>query len=157
MRSSSILAQALRARFHLPVQVLRQPPSVQSLRRPSLSTQQAQHLFLSVFQRWEIQVRLHSGAPGPFSNWRFYPAIAACLVFLLLVLASETKSVVPKLSGCAASGVFVILLFVSGCGGGSTTTTPPPLVTPKGNYTITVSAAARNLPAQTVSLTLTVN
>jgi hypothetical protein len=93
----------------------------------------------------------------PFLDWRFYPAIAAWLVFLLIVRVSETNSVVRKLSAYAASGVFVILLFASGCGGGSTTTTPPPLVTPKGNYTITVSAAASNLPAQTISLTLTVN
>jgi len=93
----------------------------------------------------------------PFLDWRFYPTIAAWLVFLLIVRASETNSVVRKLSAYAASGVFVILLFASGCGGSSTTTTPPPLVTPKGNYTITVSAAASNLPAQTISLTLTVN
>lgn len=91
----------------------------------------------------------------PFLDWRLYPVIAAWLVFLLLIRVNETKSVVRKLSACAASCVFVILLFASGCGGGSTT--PAPLVTPKGNYTITVSATANNLPAQTISLTLTVN
>jgi len=50
----------------------------------------------------------------------------------------------------------------SGCGGGGTSeVTQQPVqvaqATPKGNYTITVSASANNLPTQSISLTLTVN
>jgi 6-phosphogluconolactonase (cycloisomerase 2 family) len=48
----------------------------------------------------------------------------------------------------------------SGCGGASSEVRqvpPPPQVTPKGTYTITVSASANSLPTQTIALTLTVN
>jgi 6-phosphogluconolactonase (cycloisomerase 2 family) len=47
-----------------------------------------------------------------------------------------------------------------GGGGGSTEVTQPPTaaqVTPKGSYTITVSASANNLPTQSISLSLSVN
>jgi hypothetical protein len=48
---------------------------------------------------------------------------------------------------------------ISGCGGASNVITPPPqqVVTPKGNYVVTVTATAGTLPPQTISLTLTVN
>jgi hypothetical protein len=53
---------------------------------------------------------------------------------------------------------FICVLISAGCDGGSKTQKPPPpQITPKVNYTITVSASAKNLPAQTISLTLTVD
>jgi len=81
-------------------------------------------------------------------DWRFYPAIAAWLIFLLLVRAIETKSVVRKLSTYAASGVFVILSFASGCGGGSTTTTPAARHTQRKLHNHS-ERSGKHLPAQT--------
>jgi len=67
-------------------------------------------------------------------------------------------------AGVYASLIFFVLFVtgMSGCGGGSTATTvvtppPPPQVTPKGNYQIIVTATASNVPAQSITLTLTVN
>jgi hypothetical protein len=91
----------------------------------------------------------------PFAGLRFYPAVAALFIFLLLIWMHKGQSALRKLSTSAAASAFVILLFASGCGGGSTTTSQ--LITPKGNYTITVSGTANNLPTQSISLTLTVN
>jgi hypothetical protein len=69
-------------------------------------------------------------------------------------------------AGAYASLIFFVLFVtgMSGCGGASTASTvvtspppPPPQVTPKGNYQIIVTATANNVPAQSITLTLTVN
>jgi hypothetical protein len=60
---------------------------------------------------------------------------------------------------CTLLVVCVISAGISGCGGASNVITPPPqqVITPKGNYVVTVTASAGSLPPQTISLTLTVN
>jgi hypothetical protein len=92
----------------------------------------------------------------PFANWRLHPAIVAWLILLMILRMNGTKTIARRLSYVAALSVLALLLVASGCGGGSTTS-PQQQVTPKGTYTLTVTATANNLPAQTMSLTLTVN
>lgn len=96
-------------------------------------------------------------------HWRFSPTpVAALLVMcLLLILVRKRPKVVPARMAYALSFAFVFCgIGLVGCGGGYSSTAPPPpppLVTPKGNYVVTVTASAGALPPQTISLNLTVN
>jgi 6-phosphogluconolactonase (cycloisomerase 2 family) len=91
-------------------------------------------------------------------NTSLSTAVLLVLLFFSILNRQKFNRVRP-------TAIYVSLLFaslavwLSGCGGASNVITPPPqqIATPKGTYTITVSATANNLPSQTVSLTLTVN
>jgi len=92
------------------------------------------------------------------NNWLIFLAIIAWFALFLFFWMSKTRNRVARASAYIAASALFVVLVSAGCGGGSTTQKPPPpQITPKGNYTITVSATANNLPAQTISLTLTVN
>jgi len=94
-----------------------------------------------------------------------WQSFADCHSHVALILLNAThkpwKPVRNRLTVCAMLILILLVAGVSGCGGGSrsVTPTPPPQiqVTPKGTYTITVSATSGNLPQQIISLTLTVN
>lgn len=97
----------------------------------------------------------------PRADWRKSPFPIAVLTLFLLLWVVRRKWLQParRFVFCAALILAVLAVGISGCGGASDFITPPPpqVVTPKGSYTITVTATANNLPAQTISLTLTVN
>ena len=108
--------------------------------------------------------------PIPISRigWRTSPLpfAAALLLFVMWIMQRETRVRARRVAAYASLLFFVLVIAeASGCGGGSTATTvitpppppPPPQITPKGNYQIIVSATANNVPAQSITLTLTVN
>jgi len=90
--------------------------------------------------------------------------VAALAILGLLVIWLRTTNAQNAVTS-RSKVVFVLLLVgifaggIAGCGGASNVITPPPqqVVTPKGNYVVTVTATAGTLPQQTISLTLTVN
>jgi hypothetical protein len=99
------------------------------------------------------------------TDWRGAPMPLAALAILGLLLTWLRTINAQKAVTSRSKVVFVLLLVgifaggIAGCGGASNVITPPPqqLVTPKGNYVVTVTATAGTLPPQTISLTLTVN
>jgi 6-phosphogluconolactonase (cycloisomerase 2 family) len=128
-----------------------------------------------------------TGLTAPeISHWRLpeFPGLqtvrAALLVALVLLLfllsytISKTQFTLRRLAllwVCAAPLMFMTVS-VSGCGGGSSTaafspaptsgqppppSNPQPVVTPTGTSMLTVTATSGNWPAQTITLTLTVN
>jgi len=99
---------------------------------------------------------------------RFYwgpaplPLAMALLSFVLWVVSLRERRIMRRFVILASLALVIFAAAISGCGGGSAQETlqpapPPALVTPKGNYTIIVTATANNLPSQTISLSLTVN
>jgi len=92
------------------------------------------------------------------------PLYAILLPLLGLFATRISKGRLPKAkTKLAASAVLFTLMFLAGCGGGSSSTSPPPPPTlhggtPRGNFTITVTAAdsAASLQGST-TVTLTVN
>jgi 6-phosphogluconolactonase (cycloisomerase 2 family) len=101
---------------------------------------------------------------GPQFEWPngFFQSIGMLLIVFFWFAFQRRKGPRQRIAFAVASlGVF-LAFSASGCGGGSGSAEvvqqpPATQVTPKGNYTITVSATANNLPAQSISLTLTVN
>jgi len=109
-------------------------------------------------------------AASPFitiqeTDWRTTPIPVAALAILcwFLIWLRTTNA---RRAMTAPSKVICVLLLagifaggIAGCGGASNVITPPPqqVVTPKGNYVVTVTATAGTLPPQTISLTLNVN
>ena len=91
------------------------------------------------------------------------PLVAITLLGVLLIwmtIAKNRPSANARASAfCALLLICILAEGISGCGGASAVITPPPqqVVTPKGNYVVTVTASAGTLPPQTISLTLTVN
>jgi len=103
-----------------------------------------------------------------------FSLIAAALAFFFFVFAAKRPQLFAWNSArlrAAVCGFFLLFACVAldGCGGGSTAafttpatppppppTPPAPVVTPPGTYSLTVTAIAGNLPAQTITLTLTV-
>ncbi len=100
-------------------------------------------------------------ARTPASPWRPSPSPLTALFVLLPLFLFRKRPLLSR------ARLIYALLFIcvcevglAGCGGGYSSPAPPPpapLVTPKGNYVITVSATAGNLPPQSISLSLTVN
>ncbi len=101
---------------------------------------------------------LHTAPP---QRWRFTPTpIAPIAALLLLWILSKRKTAAPRFVTAFALFLFCVCgTAMTGCGGAysSPPPPPPPLITPKGNYVVTVTATAGSLPPQTLSLTLTVN
>ena len=92
------------------------------------------------------------------------PLAVALLLFVLWVVSLRELRLARRFAICASLAFVLFAACISGCGGGSAqevqqppSPPPPVLITPKGNYTIVVTATANNLPAQTISLSLTVN
>jgi hypothetical protein len=91
------------------------------------------------------------------------PFVVFAVLGLLLIWIGIAKNHWPvpmrAAAGCLLLLACIVSAGISGCGGASNVITPPPqqLITPKGNYVITVTASAGALPPQTISLTLTVN
>ena len=102
---------------------------------------------------------------SPRFEWRSVPLaiMAVLLLFVLLTFRSRELQLGRRFAICVSLALAIFVAGISGCGGGSTTAAvqppppPPALVTPKGNYTIVLTATANNLPPQTISLSLTVN
>ena len=95
------------------------------------------------------------------AGWSKNPQTIIAVFVLLLLWIPKRKALLPA-RFIAVYATLIAIVFVagiSGCGGGNNVITPPPqfVSTPKGMYTITVSATAGSLPSQTISLTLTVN
>ncbi len=99
------------------------------------------------------------------TDWRVAPIPVAALAILCLLLTWLRTTNAQQAATSRSKAISALLLVgifaggIAGCGGASNVITPPPqqLVTPKGNYVVTVTATAGTLPAQTISLTLTVN
>ena len=99
------------------------------------------------------------------TDWRVTPVPVAALATLCLLLTWLRTTNAQQAAATRSEVVSVLLLVgifaggIAGCGGASNVITPPPqqVVTPKGNYVVTVTATAGTLPPQTISLTLTVN
>jgi len=99
------------------------------------------------------------------TDWRVAPMPVVALAILGLLLTCLRTTNAQKAVTSRSKVVFVLVLVgifaggIAGCGGASNVMSPPPqqVVTPKGNYVVTVTATAGTLPAQTISLTLTVN
>ena len=84
--------------------------------------------------------------------------IVFSVVLLLLFLTRRRLTFLNARIVYALALVSICGAAFAGCGGGYSSPPPPvPLVTPKGNYVITVSASTGNLPPQSISLNLTVN
>jgi len=90
------------------------------------------------------------------------PLAMALLLFVLWVVSLRECRLMRRFVILASLWLVIFAATISGRGGGSAQETqqpppPPALVTPKGNYTIMVTTTANNLPAQAISLSLTVN
>jgi 6-phosphogluconolactonase (cycloisomerase 2 family) len=102
-------------------------------------------------------------SPRPRFEWpRGYFQFMTMMLIVLIWFAIQRCQRLPRKMSFALIWLPVLVAFsASGCGGGGSTEAlqqpPAAQVTPKGSYTITVSASANNLPTQSISLTLNVN
>jgi len=83
-----------------------------------------------------------------------YTGLAVSLVFVLLFHPRDARDFVRRLSDCSLRLVLGFSLIATGCGGGSPSA---PLITPRGTYTLTVTASRGNQQLSTLNLTLTVD
>jgi len=118
----------------------------------------------------DISTTGSSSALSPVSqvlrfDWLNGPVPIALILVLIWILGRQSLRLVRCGLVFAAFSLAFLTVGVSGCGGGSTLATAPPQaqpppqpqVTPKGTYSVTVTATSGNLPSQTITLTLNVN